>query len=157
MINRVLVALDGSSRAPDVFDAAAEIALRFDAALDLLRVIVVPPEFPPAAHMAVGDPLIKQLIGAAEADLARIADRSPVRIDGIHVRQGRSWRAILDVSELLDVDLVVIGSHGYHVLERMVGTTAARVSNLSRRNVLVVHEKRGASRSSTPGEATTPS
>jgi nucleotide-binding universal stress UspA family protein len=42
------------------------------------------------------------------------------------------------------VDLIVIGSHGYHGLDRVLGTTAARVSNLARRNVLVVHGLSGA-------------
>jgi uncharacterized membrane protein len=46
---RVLAALDRSPRTQVVFDAAAEIARRFTAALWPLSVVWVPPEFPAAA------------------------------------------------------------------------------------------------------------
>ena len=39
------------------------------------------------------------------------------------------------------MDLIVLGSHGYHVLDRILGTTAARVANLAHRNVFVVHDR----------------
>jgi nucleotide-binding universal stress UspA family protein len=36
------------------------------------------------------------------------------------------------------VDLIVIGSHGYDALDRLLGTTAAKVVNHADRSVLVV-------------------
>ena len=39
----------------------------------------------------------------------------------------------------MKADLIVLGSHGYHGLDRLLGTTAGKVVNLARRNVLVVH------------------
>ena len=50
MISRILVALDGSDRAPGVFAAAVELAARFRAALQPFRAVTVPPEFPAAKH-----------------------------------------------------------------------------------------------------------
>jgi nucleotide-binding universal stress UspA family protein len=37
-----------------------------------------------------------------------------------------------------DVDLIVIGSHGYHDADRVLGTTAAKVVNHADHSVLVV-------------------
>lgn len=37
-----------------------------------------------------------------------------------------------------DVDLIVIGLHGYGTLDRILGTTAAKVTNHTDRNVLVI-------------------
>jgi len=141
MIRRILAAIDGSPRAPGVFAAAAEIASRFDATLYLLRVILVPPEFPPGAAGMPSDPLPASLVEQAVDHLAEFAARRPdLAIEPPVIQEGQPWRGILRASEELDVDLIVIGSHGYHGLDRILGTTAGKVANLARRSVLVVHE-----------------
>ena len=143
MIARVLVALDASDRAPHVLEAAAEIAARFGATLTLLRAISIPPDFPPAAHVGPCDPLPAFLTKEAEDALQALVAALPEGVvTGVPVvRVGQSWRTILQVADELDVDLVVIGSHGYYVLDRILGTTASKVANLARRNVLVVHDR----------------
>ena len=57
MISKLLVALDGSERAKGVFRCAVELAGALDASMHLLRVVAVPPEFPPAAHVWHADEL----------------------------------------------------------------------------------------------------
>ena len=143
MIRSILVCLDGSPRAPGVFDMAAEIGERFGAKLRLFRVVTLPPEIPPSAHVAHGDPLPAFLESAAIEELARMAMRAPqVHIEPPMVRDGLpAWRQILASAEELEVDLIVIGSHGYHAIDYFLGTTAARVVNLARRPVLVVHDR----------------
>jgi nucleotide-binding universal stress UspA family protein len=140
VIRRVLVALDGSPRASGVFATATELARRFEAELVPLRVIFIPAEFPPAAHMTQGDPLAAQMVSEAENALRAFAMSMPdVAVAPPLVRHGQPWKVILDVSDELDVDLIVMGSHGYHGFDRVLGTTAGKVANLARRNVLVVH------------------
>jgi universal stress protein F len=143
VIARVLVAVDASPRAPAVVAAAAEIAARFGATLTLFRALSIPPDFPPAAHVGPADALPAFLTKEALAGLdALLATLPPgVRADAPMVRVGQSWRTILQVADELDVDLIVIGSHGYYGLDRVLGTTAGKVANRARRNVLVVHER----------------
>lgn len=140
MIHRILVALDGSSRAPGVLAAAAEVAARFDAVLVPFRAVSIPPEFPPSAHVPHGDPLPKYLEDTARAELAALATPLTVRRDPPVLGHGQPWRAILDAAREQGADLIVLGSHGYAGIDRVLGTTAARVVNLAARNVLVVHE-----------------
>ncbi len=142
MITRILVALDASPRAPDVFSAANEIATRFDARMILFRAIDVPPEFPPAAHVAGGDPLPAYLARRAREDLEALAAGNQ-RADVEHpvVVVGQPWRAIVATADRLDVDLIVLGSHGYHAIDRLLGTTAGKVANMAHRNVLIVHPR----------------
>jgi len=141
MIETILVALDGSRRAPGVFAAAAEVAKRFDAELTLLRVVYLPTEFPPAGHVAAADPLRVHLIREAESALAAFSMAAfDVRIAPAVTRDGQPWRVILEVANELNVDLIVMGSHGYYAFDRILGTTAGKVVNLARRNVMVVHE-----------------
>jgi universal stress protein A len=163
VIARVLVALDGSPRAPGVFDAAAELAARFGATLFPFRALFVPPEFPPAAAGSRADTLPDHLSKVAIDDLLRLAARPALvgaRIEAPTVRLGTPWRLIIELSDELDVDLIVMGSHGYHVLDRILGTTAARVANLAQRHVYVVHDRSERAipfdRSSSPYRSTGP-
>jgi nucleotide-binding universal stress UspA family protein len=140
VIQTILVALDGSPRAPGVFAVATEIARRFASELVLLRVIFIPAEFPAAGPATNVDPLQAAMIREAELALGAFAASTPdVTMAEPVVRHGQPWKEILDVSEERDVDLIVMGSHGYHGFDRVLGTTAGRVANLARRNVLVVH------------------
>jgi universal stress protein A len=144
MIARILVALDGSPRAPGVFDTSAQIAARFGATLFPFRALFVPPEFPAAAAGSRADLLPAHMTRAALDDLLQLTGRPcppGVHIDAPTVRLGTPWRLILELSDELDVDLIVLGSHGYHVLDRILGTTASRVANLARLHVYVVHER----------------
>jgi nucleotide-binding universal stress UspA family protein len=143
MISRILVALDGSDRAPLVFAASVEVGVRFRAALRPFRAVTVPPEFPAAAAGSRPDPLASHMLETAEEELAELVASAPpgLLVEAPMVRIGQPWRLILAVADEIDADLVVIGSHGYHGLDRILGTTAARVANISCRNVLVVHDR----------------
>src|SRR5579883_3217025 len=114
MISRILVALDGSKRAPGVFAAALEVAARFRASVHPFRAVMVPPEFPAAAAGSRPDPLASHLLERAEEELAEIVAAAP---PGVHVapaivRFGQPWRLILALGDEIDADLIVIGSHG---------------------------------------------
>lgn len=140
-IKRILVALDGSERAPGVFAAAAELGVRFGATLHPFRVVSIPPEFPAAAAGTHADPLAAHIINTAMDELRALVRPTPglfVAEPVVHV--GQPWRAILSASETLDADVIVMGSHGYHgLVDRVLGTTAAKVVNLAHQNVFVVH------------------
>jgi nucleotide-binding universal stress UspA family protein len=53
------------------------------------------------------------------------------------VRRGQPWRCILELGDELDAELIVVGAHGFH-LDPTLGSTASKVVNHARRNVLVV-------------------
>jgi nucleotide-binding universal stress UspA family protein len=73
--------------------------------------------------------------GRIESMLAAYPDvRSEVKIEESH----NPVRAILDAGARYDADLIVIGSHGYSLVERILGTTAAGIVNTAPRDVLVV-------------------
>jgi universal stress protein F len=142
MLARILVCLDGSARAPLVLTEAQTLCQKFGSSLIALRVLTIPPEFPPAASLQHGDPLPMHLTGIAMQELSALTRAVPESIPvQPMVRSGQPWRVIIEVAEDLDVDLVVIGSHGYGSWDRLLGTTAGKVVNLAHRNVLVVHER----------------
>ena len=142
MIERILVAVDDSGRAPAVLARGAEVARATGAAVRLFHAVAIPPEFPPAAATSAGDPLpahMRKL--AADRLTAMVASIGDVPCEILVGESHRAWRAILDAAADYDADLVVIGSHGYELLDRVLGTTAAKVVNEAKRDVLVVHPR----------------
>jgi nucleotide-binding universal stress UspA family protein len=151
VIRDILVALDGSVRAQEVLEASVEIAEKFGATLHPFRAIFVPPEFPAAAAGSGPDFLPDHLVEEALAALtALVAKAGGARVSQPIVRLGQPWRTILAAARELSADLIVVGSHGYHGVDRLLGTNAARVANMAECNVLVVH------RPTPSGELTSP-
>jgi nucleotide-binding universal stress UspA family protein len=56
----------------------------------------------------------------------------------IRVEVGTPWQAICTVAKGMNAELIVIGSHGYGAVDRLLGTTAAKVVNHADCSVLVV-------------------
>lgn len=146
MIRRALVALDSSARASGVFRRAAEIARGCGAELILFRVVAVPQEFPAAGAGTPADALGPELIRAAHEDLKSYAAAAPDVQSSIVVDVDLSpHHAIIAAAENFEVDLIVIGNHGYHGMDRILGTTAGHVLHGAKRDVLIVY--RGDARS----------
>ncbi len=140
MIRRILVAVDDSPRAAAVFESAVALARLSGARMIVFRALAIPPEFPTAAATTGGDPLFPYLHEQALEALQGLVRGAPdVQCDVVVGESRRIARAILAAADEHDVDLVVIGSHGYDPIDRLLGTTAAKVVNLATRNVLVVH------------------
>ncbi len=139
-MKRILVCLDGSARAPLVFETAADLGKRLEAKLFLLRSIGVPATIDQEA-VAHGASATEGLEAAAKADLDAMAAKLPGQVEGVHVRLGVPWDAICHEAKALDCDLVVLGSHGYKGIDKILGTTAAKVVNHCERSVLVVRAK----------------
>ena len=138
-MKRILVALDGSERAPQVLATAARLAELGDAKLVLYRAIGVPLDVPPEALSLTDVRLEDVLKRNAHEQLDRLASTLPPGlIVSISIEFATPWDGIVRSGRAHDADLIVLGSHGYGAIDRLLGTTAAKVVNHADRNVLVV-------------------
>ena len=142
-MRRILAALDVSKRTDAVFRTAIDFAKQYHAELLLFRAVDVPQEFPPAAATHHADALRPKLLEDARAELDGLA--ATARSAGIVtttevVVSSEPWRRIIDAAEARGVDVIIVGSHGYHVIDRLLGTTTARVADRAKCMVVVVHE-----------------
>lgn len=138
-LKRIFVALDNSARAPQVLSAAADLAETSNAKLILFRAIGIPADLPRTLLAMTDARLEDVLLQNARADLERLAASVPPnRIEKLHVVFDSAWDGICREARTLGADLIVIGSHGYSGLDRVLGTTAGRVANHADRNVLIV-------------------
>jgi universal stress protein F len=135
----ILVALDASPRAPAVLAKAIVMALAQDDRLVLFRSIGVPAEIPQDLWRSTDEPLLDVLDHRARAYLDECDAEVPLAVrGGTQVAVGSPWQAICETARQLRCDLVVIGSHGYSAVDRILGTTAAKVVNHAPCSVLVV-------------------
>jgi nucleotide-binding universal stress UspA family protein len=139
VVRRILAAVDTSPRAPRVVETAAKLAKQFDAELVIFRAVDVPQDFPPAAATS-GDAVEPKILADAERELAALAAAENAKATVRVVASHEAWRAIVEEADALHADTIVIGSHGYHGLDRIVGTNAARVADRAHCLVVVVHE-----------------
>ncbi len=141
-MDRILVALDASPRAAVVLAEAIDLARRTGGKLRLLRAVALPPELPSNLWAVTSNKAVESSLDAARAELQEFAATVPPELfEGATAQVGVAWDAICSAAREHDVDLVVIGSHGYGMLDRIVGTTAAKVVNHADRSVLVVRAK----------------
>jgi universal stress protein F len=138
-VKKILVGLDSSPFAFEVLGAARALAQKTGAKLILLRAFSLPTEIPVAAYALPPlelEPFLRRLASESLMEMAR--QISPELFLGMKVWLGAPWQALCEVAKEEDVDLIVLGAHGYGLLERMIGTTTAKVVNHADRSVLVV-------------------
>jgi nucleotide-binding universal stress UspA family protein len=134
----LLVAVDASERGPKVLEAAADLAQRTGAKIHLLRAVGLPPEIPMTPFGVTPDGFLQVLIDEGKKQLDTIAANLPAGlVAGTETRVGTAWSSICEAAKDLQVDLIVVGSHGYTGIDRLLGTTAAKVVNHAECSVLV--------------------
>jgi nucleotide-binding universal stress UspA family protein len=138
-MKKLLVCLDGSPRETSVLNAAIALARNSGAKLLLFRSFGIPAELPTEAYSMAVDDVPMLLEKHARAALEALEKSVPPELrDGVKVELGIPWQSIERAAAAEGVDLIVIGSHGYQALDRVLGTTAAKVVNHADRSVLVV-------------------
>lgn len=76
-------------------------------------------------------------IGMKKALEAHAASGVPMRS---LIKQGMTWRTIVDVSKDLGIDMIVMGTHGRHGLPRaLLGSVAEKVVRMAHVPVVTVH------------------
>ncbi len=134
----VLAALDGSSRSKGVLATAIASAQAHGGRLVLMRAVGLPADVPQEFWKTTDKPLLDLLEEQARTALLERQAEVPAPLrGGIHLVVGTPWQAICRTAQTLRADLLVVGSHGYGGIDRLLGTTAAKVVNHSACSVLV--------------------
>jgi nucleotide-binding universal stress UspA family protein len=72
-----------------------------------------------------------------ETEMKAIAQASGIKMD-VEVRNGHSYRTILDVAKEKQVDLIIIASHRPGLQDYFLGSTASKVVRHAQCSVLVI-------------------
>lgn len=135
----MLVGLDGSEREKGVLSAAVALARRSNAKLVLFRCVGIPRHIPNAAYALSPNDVASLVEKEARDSLLALEQTLPAEVrGGVKVTAGPTVPSIEAAAQEEDVDVIVIGAHGYGGIERVLGTTAASIVNHADRSVLVV-------------------
>ncbi|BCB95700.1 universal stress protein [Dissulfurispira thermophila] len=133
---RILVATDGSIYSKAAADRALDFAFQYGGQLIVVSVVDVPIEFYGEAPGAVED-LIKRAKEYTE-DVKRRAESAGIKA-AVFVREGETYKTILDIAKEQNADTIVMGSHGRTGLKRLLmGSVTEKVIGYASCPVLVV-------------------
>ncbi len=137
---KILLATDGSEDAALALHAAVDLSTKTGSELHVVNAWQAFPEYShPSIAMASDSALYEQ-----EAQKILFEQLDEVQAAGgaasrAHLKRGRAVEAIIDLSEELEVGLVVVGSRGLGPVKRLVmGSVSEGVVDLVSRPILVV-------------------
>jgi nucleotide-binding universal stress UspA family protein len=147
MYNKILVPLDGSKRAEAVLPHAEQMANRYGAEIIFLRVeeLYVMLEWDEVVDLAKCHEKFDTRKKASESYLTQL--QAEFRDKGIttdaHVVYGPVVKSILTTAEEMDVDIIVMASHGLSGLPRtFYGSVTAGVLQKVDRPLLIIRTRR---------------
>lgn len=141
-MDRILVGLDASPRAAEVLQKAVELARRGNGKVLLFRAVGIPVGIPHEAYSMSPASLVDLLESEAKRYLEQAAVKVPPELLlGTVIGVGTPWQAICTAADHNNIDMIVIGSHGYSGIDRLIGTTAAKVVNHATQSVLVLRAR----------------
>lgn len=149
METRILVPLDGSSLAEQALSCAAALGERLPAELVLFRAVSISSDVKDVLDRAqleadaLGDQLEAQ---ASDYVRGMVVSLQETGLEASHVVQrGPAAEAIVDYAAGMEMDLIVMATHGYTGLKRWThGSIAERVLQLSDVPVLMVRAREDA-------------
>ncbi|MCU7853989.1 MAG: universal stress protein [Candidatus Thiodiazotropha sp. (ex Monitilora ramsayi)] len=135
----ILVTVDFSSEADYVIDKALELAMAQNAKTSFIHVVEYSGYlYPPDTPLPVDLDLEAQFVEKARENLASIVENKGVPGAAQYVEVGSPALQIVHMAQEHAVDLIVLGSHGRHGLQRILGSTASGVLHTSTCDVLAV-------------------
>jgi glycine betaine transporter len=140
---RILVATDFSESSEQALDYALALASRLDAKVYLLNVIGLPLLGVADVGIALTSSMIDALIRGNRSELERLVERrAPARVE-ILLKTGDVRDVIVSTADSLDIDLIVMGTHGRRGVGRaLLGSVAEGVLRHAHCPVLTIRQPR---------------
>ena len=149
MINRILVAYDGTDLSERVFELALDLAVKYSAELTIINVIPRI-EIPPSSIIPFS-PMQPAYVQGSEYQLCKsrtqlvleVIKKTKKNYPNLNINAklkiGDPSDIIVEVAEQDEFDLIVMGSHGTHGIKRIfLGSTSDSVRIESEVPVLLV-------------------
>jgi len=139
-IHSILCPTDFSANAERAIDFAIDLASKLGATVHLLHVYQLPVYPLPDASSGVSQDFIGQTMEELNKGLAQLAAKKKgAKIETHVVVQGIPHREIVRMADELDLDLIVMGTHGRSGLPRLLlGSVAERVVRTAKAPVITV-------------------
>ncbi len=150
-VRSILFPTDFSPCAERAYAHAVHLARTLEARLHVLSVVYRPEDAAasPMSFLPLGsDELAVQLgLESYRRVSEKGEDDDPLDVVNVQLQSNSAWRTILDYGAEQDVDLIVMGTHGRHGIDRLLlGSVAEQVVRRAGCPVLTVREARSVER-----------
>lgn len=140
----ILVAVDFTPETGQITSRARELARQNGARVSLVHVVEMdvptyPSDLPLPGELDFG----RRLVEHAEVSLKELAITHGLGDAKRYVESGSAKQVIVRLAEDVEADLIVVGSHGRHGLQRLLGDTAIGVLHRAPCDVLAVRIRAG--------------
>jgi universal stress protein A len=136
---RILVAVDLTSDGNRVLEQAIELCQQNGATLSLVNVVEhIPYVYSAESSFPEIPDIEKQLGHKAEESMEKIKEDFYISDSTSYIRSGSAKHEIIELAKEIEADLLVIGSHGRHGLQLLLGSTANGILHLAKCDVLAV-------------------
>ena len=142
--NHILAAVDFSVAAEAIGKRALDLSRRYDCQVTLIHVVdyLLPlgyaDDFTPSPVLMIDE---NELLEQSQRSLRTFAQKTGLEGARRQVLPGSPRQEIIRFARDHGVDLIVIGSHGRHGLDRLLGSTARSILNDAPCDVLAVRIK----------------
>jgi universal stress protein A len=123
-------------------ERAAFLAKEFQAEIFLLHAIEHLSSYGAVYGIAGGADIEEMLLENAQESMKKLANKLNVPEEKQLIRVGPAKSIILEEAERLNMDLIVVGSHGRHGIRLLLGSTANAVVHAAQCDVLAVRIKK---------------
>ena len=133
----LLLTTDCNETSHKCIEKGLDLAKLYGAKLTILHVVEPLPAYAMSYMGSVN--LEEEMIAQAKISLEKLVADHHLDDALLHIELGSVKACILTHAKEHKVDLIIIGSHGRHGLERLIGSTASSVLQGAECDVLVVH------------------
>lgn len=138
----ILVAVDLSPVTDQVLSEARDMAKESKATLSMVHVM----EHSPVAYggefsIPVDVNLEQSLEHEVKSEIQKLGERYGIPVERQFLETGSVKLAVTDLAQELHADLIVVGTHGHHGLDLLLGSRANAILHRAQCDVLVIRVK----------------
>lgn len=134
--DHILLATDLTPAATHTAKKAMELAEVFGGRLSVVHVVETLPGY--AAGYVGMVTLEQDLVEQAKTHMKELAKMLIVPENDTYVRVGSPKSVILDLAKEQSIDLIIVGSHGRHGIDKLLGSTAGAILHGAQCDVLTI-------------------
>ena len=138
----LLATIDLSPRSPQIIKRAIELAICHNSTLDVVHVI----EYFLVAYagefsIPINVNLEQTIKFEAQKALAKLCQKANTPPERQHTLSGCVKQTVIELAERLKIDLIIVGTHGHHGLDKLLGSRTNAILHRAVCDVLVVRAK----------------
>lgn len=134
MYQHILLATQLGPDAKEIAEKAINMAKMFSARLTLIHTVETIPGY--------GHPEMKEIeslvVARARKEIAALGKELHIPEEDQRIEYGSVKSEVLRVAEKLNIDLIIVGSHGRHGLSRLLGSSASAIIHGAKCDVYVI-------------------